>query len=307
MEIGNNLIFDREKCWEKMQHERINSCYPFGMLHCTCLSQWISFVYKNVQSFWMSIFHFNEFSIFLSIHLNNSKQTLTNGFQPMLWCDCFELFYHLSEESKQWEAKLSIHLNTDIHFTKTTIDFHTIEPVHFFLYLLFSLSQTWRIYRVVRFVSQLSAICLFHSALFSVFHLCPLDHNFHDTKILLIRYFMRPKLFVWCTRRMRLRNYWILFIVCTIINKWRKKKCVVSVTPKHGGVLYDSYCNSQCYCQYGCLLLLRCWENMSLSRSTATHKTNKKCNLSRRSTSIQIGSNLIRLSSPIDCYLVHLE
>lgn len=132
MEIGNNLIFDREKCWEKMQHERINSCYPFGMLHCTCLSQWISFVYKNVQSFWMSIFHFNEFSIFLSIHLNNSKQTLTNGFQPMLWCDCFELFYHLSEESKQWEAKLSIHLNTDIHFTKTTIDFHTIEPVHFF-------------------------------------------------------------------------------------------------------------------------------------------------------------------------------
>lgn len=106
---------------------------------------------------------------------------------------------------------------------------------------------------------------------------------------------------------MRLRNYWILFIVCTIINKWRKKKCVVSVTPKHGGVLYDSYCNSQCYCQYGCLLLLRCWENMSLSRSTATHKTNKKCNLSRRSTSIQIGSNLIRLSSPIDCYLVHLE
>lgn len=187
MEIGNNLIFDREKCWEKMQHERINSCYPFGMLHCTCLSQWISFVYKNVQSFWMSIFHFNEFSIFISIHLNNSKQTLTNGFQPMLWCDCFELFYHLSEESKQWEAKLSIHLNTDIHFTKTTIDFHTIEPVHFFLYLLFSLSQTWRIYRVVRFVSQLSAICLFHSALFSVFHLCPLDHNFHDTKILLIR------------------------------------------------------------------------------------------------------------------------
>lgn len=176
-----------------------------------------------------------------------------------------------------------------------------------FLYLLFSLSQIWRIYQVVRFVSQLSAICLFHSALFSVFHLCPLDHNFHDTKILLIRYFMRPKLFVWCTRRMRLRNYWILFIVCTIINKWRKKKCVVSVTPKHGGVLYDSYCNSQCYCQYGCLLLLRCWENMSLSRSTATHKTNKKCNLSRRSTSIQIGSNLIRLSSPIDCYLVHLE